>query len=147
MLIIDEADRLKPKTFADIRDIFDKLEISVVLVGTESRLERAVTSDEQVHNRFRACYHFGTLSGEQFKQTVAIWERDIINLPVASNLTSKPMLEILRKATGIKQKNGSIGYYIGLIDMVIREAAIRSLEKGLNKIDQAIFKEVANENK
>ena len=29
MLIIDEADRFKPKTFAEVRDIFDKLEIAV----------------------------------------------------------------------------------------------------------------------
>jgi hypothetical protein len=35
MLIIDEADRLKPKTFAEVRDIFDKLEIAVILVGTD----------------------------------------------------------------------------------------------------------------
>ena len=27
MLIVDEADRFKPKTFAEVRDIFDKLEI------------------------------------------------------------------------------------------------------------------------
>lgn len=37
MLMIDEADRLKPKTFADVRDIFDKLEISVILIGTKQR--------------------------------------------------------------------------------------------------------------
>ena len=33
MIIIDEADRLKPETFADVRDFYDKLAISVVLVG------------------------------------------------------------------------------------------------------------------
>ena len=41
MLIIDEADRLKPKTFAEVRDIFDKLEIAVVLVGTD-RLDAVI---------------------------------------------------------------------------------------------------------
>ena len=44
MLIIDEADRLKPKTFADVRDIFDNLGISVVLVGTD-RLDAVVISN------------------------------------------------------------------------------------------------------
>lgn len=38
MLIIDEADRIKPKCFADVRDLSDNLGISVVLVGTD-RLE------------------------------------------------------------------------------------------------------------
>lgn len=41
MLVIDEADRLKPKTFADVRDIFDNLGISVVLVGTD-RLDAVI---------------------------------------------------------------------------------------------------------
>lgn len=98
MLIIDEADRLKPKTFADVRDIFDNLGISVVLVGTD-RLDVVVRRDEQVHNRFRACHGFGKLSGVEFKKTVDIWERDILRLPVASNLSSKAMLKVLALAT------------------------------------------------
>ncbi|WP_082650506.1 TniB family NTP-binding protein [Mastigocoleus testarum] len=53
MVIIDEADRLKPKTFAEVRDIFDKLEIPVILVGTD-RLDTVIKRDEQVYNRFRA---------------------------------------------------------------------------------------------
>lgn len=137
MVIIDEADRLKPKTFADVRDIFDKLEIAVILVGTD-RLDAVIKRDEQVYNRFRACYRFGTLSGEQFKQTVEIWEQDVLRLPVASNLASKEMLRILGTATG---------GYIGLLDMVLRQAAIRSLQKGLHKIDRATLEEVALEYK
>ena len=41
MVIIDEADRIKPKTFAEVRDIFDKLEIPVILVGTD-RLDTVI---------------------------------------------------------------------------------------------------------
>lgn len=40
MLIIDEADRLKPKAFAEARDIFDRKGIAVVLVGAD-RLDAA----------------------------------------------------------------------------------------------------------
>ncbi|MEC4895380.1 MAG: TniB family NTP-binding protein [Oscillatoria sp. PMC 1051.18] len=134
-LLIDEADRLKPKTFADVRDIFDNLGISVVLVGTD-RLDAAIKRDEQVYNRFRASYRFGKLSGSEFEQVVQIWERDILRLPGASNLHSKAMLKILGQATG---------GYIGLLDMILRETAIRALEKGLNKIDKATLQEVAGE--
>jgi hypothetical protein len=137
MLIIDEADRLKPKTFADVRDIFDNLGISVVLVGTD-RLDAVIKRDEQVYNRFRACHRFGKLSGPEFKQTVEIWERDVLKLPVASNLGKKTMLKTLGEATG---------GYIGLMDMILRETAIRALEKGLKKIDQGTLKEVAEEYK
>ena len=135
MIIIDEADRLKPKTFAEVRDIFDKLEIPVILVGTD-RLDTVVKRDEQVYNRFRACHRFGKFSGEDFKGTVEIWEKQILKLPVASNLSGKTMLKILGEATG---------GYIGLLDMILREAAIRALKKGLQKIDLATLKEVTAE--
>ena len=137
MLIIDEADRLKPKTFADVRDIFDNLGISVVLVGTD-RLNTVIKRDEQVYNRFRPSYPFGRLQGNKFKETVEIWEQDILRLPVPSNLGSKPMLKILAEATG---------GYIGLMDMILREAGIRALEKGLTKIDPETLEEVAQEYK
>ena len=135
MVIIDEADRLKPKTFAEVRDIFDKLEIPVILVGTD-RLDAVIKRDEQVYNRFRACHRFGKFSGEDFKRTVEIWEKQILKLPVASNLSSTKMLKILGQATG---------GYIGLMDMILREAAIRALKKGLQKIDLETLKEVSRE--
>ncbi|MBD1847519.1 TniB family NTP-binding protein [Cyanobacteria bacterium FACHB-63] len=141
VLLIDEADRLKNKTFADVRDIFDELKIAVILVGTTKRLDPAVKEDEQVYNRFRANYRFGTIQKEQLKQIVGVWERDIIALPVPSHLTTDPMLKLIRPAIG----NPNRGYYIGLIDMVLREAAIRSLEKGMMHIDKDILAEVARE--
>jgi DNA transposition AAA+ family ATPase len=135
MLIIDEADRLKPETFADVRDIYDKLGISVVLVGTD-RLDAVIKCDEQVYNRFRACHRFGKLAGEEFKKTVAIWEQKILKLPVASNLTQKEMLKTLIAGT-----DG----YIGRMDEILRESAIRSLSSGHKKVEKQILEEVARE--
>ncbi len=137
MLIIDEADRLKPETFADVRDFYDKLAISVVLVGTD-RLDAVIRRDEQVYNRFRACHRFGKLSGGDFAKTVKVWEQTILKLPVSSNLTSKPMLKILLEATA---------GYIGRLDEVLRESAIRALTQGLKKIEKPVLKEVAWEYK
>lgn len=85
-----------------------------------------------------ACHRFGKLSGEDFKRTLEIWEQKILQLPVASNLSSKSMLSAL---------GGATGGYIGLVDMILREAAIRALKKGLQKIDLATLKEVAAEYK
>lgn len=137
ILIIDEADRLKPETFADVRDVYDKLGIAVVLVGTD-RLDAVIKCDEQVYNRFRACHRFGKLSGEDFKNTVALWEQKVLKLPVASNLTSKEMLRILT--------TGTEGY-IGRMDEILREAAIRSLSAGYKKVEKKILEEVAREYK
>jgi len=132
MLIIDEADRFQSKTFAEVRDIFDKVEIPVILVGTD-RLETVIGRDEQVLKRFCSFYRYGKLSGGEFKQTVEVWEKKVLQLPVASNLSSKTMLKTLGEATA---------GYIGLMDMILRRAAIRSLNKGLQKIDLETLKEV-----
>ena len=135
MLIIDEADRLKPETFPDVRDINDKLQIAVVLVGTD-RLDAVIKRDEQVYNRFRSHRRFGKLKGEDLKTTVATLEEKVLKLPVASNLTSQAMLKILMKAT-----EG----YIGRLDEILREAAIKSLSRGFKKIDKKVLQEVARE--
>ena len=135
MLIIDEADRLKPEVFSEVRDISDKLGISVVLVGTD-RLDAALKRDEQVYNRFSSRCRFDLLTGKEFTKTVKIWEEKVIKLPVASNLHSQEMLTLLKKASG---------GYIGRLDEILREAAITSLSRGLKKIDKAVLKEVAKE--
>ena len=135
MLIVDEADRLKPDTFPEVRDINDKLGISVVLVGTD-RLDAVIKRDEQVYNRFRSHRRFGKLTGADFKNTVAIWEEKVLKLPVASNLTRQEMIKILFKAT-----EG----YIGRLDELLREAAIKSLSRGNKRIEKVVLQEVARE--
>ncbi|PHV63883.1 TniB family NTP-binding protein [Cyanobacterium aponinum] len=135
MLIVDEADRLKPDTFPEVRDISDKLEMSVVLVGTD-RLDAVIKRDEQIYNRFRSHRRFGKLMGEDFKKTVLIWEEKVLKLPVASNLTKLDMLKIITKATG---------GYIGRLDELLREAAIKSLSRGSKRIEKDVLQEVARE--
>jgi hypothetical protein len=61
-----------------------------------------------------------------------------LKLPVASNLTNKTMQKLLLEAT-----EG----YIGRLDEVLREAAIRALSQGLKKIEKAVLQEVAREYK
>jgi DNA transposition AAA+ family ATPase len=78
------------------------------------------------------------LSGEEFKRTVEVWEKKVLLLPVASNLSSKAMLKTLGEATG---------GYVGLLDRILRDAAIRALKKGLSRIDLETLKEVAGEYK
>lgn len=133
ILIFDEANQLKLKTLAEVRAISDNLQISVILAGTD-RLDEVIKRDEQVYNRFRDCYRFKKLSGDDFVRTVKIWEQHVLQLPTPSNLTSQTMLKILSEATG---------GYIGLMDKILREAEIRSIEKGLTKIDVETLKAVA----
>jgi DNA transposition AAA+ family ATPase len=135
MLLIDEADRIKARTFADVRDLYDRLNLSVVLIGTE-RLNAVIKKDEQVYNRFRASYQFGTFTPRQLARVVSIWELDVLRLPAPSNLASKTNLTIIGKAAG---------GYIGLMDTILCEAAIRSLKQGADHVDEETLREVVNE--
>ena len=69
-------------------------------------------------------------------QTSAIWEVHVLKLKEPSKLSSAKMQKILAPVTG---------GYIGLLDRILREAAVRSLQRGLNCISLSILSEVANE--
>lgn len=137
MIILDEAHRFRPKTFSEIRDIFDLLNISVVLVGTD-RLDTVVRRDEQVHNRFMACHRFHRFDSQALEDTTAIWEEYVLKLPQPSNLTSAPMQKILGATT-----RG----YLGALDEILRNAARRALQSGQSRIDVSLLSQVALEYK
>lgn len=98
MIVLDEAHRFRPKTFSEIRDIFDLLEIAVVLVGTD-RLDAVVRRDEQVHNRFMTCHRFYRFDSQMLEETTTIWEEYVLRLPQPSNLTRTEMQKILAATT------------------------------------------------
>lgn len=137
MIILDEAHRFRPKTFSEIRDIFDLLGIAVVLVGTD-RLDAVVRRDEQVHNRFMACHRFHRFDSQTLEDTSAIWEEYVLKLPQPSNLTSPDMQKILGSTTG---------GYLGALDEVLRNAARRALQSGQTRIEAALLSQVALEYK
>lgn len=137
MIILDEAHRFRPKTFSEIRDIFDLLGIAVVLVGTD-RLDAVVRRDEQVHNRFMACHRFHRFDSQMLEDTTAIWEEYVLRLPQSSNLTSAAMQKILAAST-----RG----YLGTLDEILRNAARRALESGQSRIEASLLNQVALEYK
>ncbi len=137
MIIIDEAHRLRPKTFSEIRDVFDLLGIAVVLVGTD-RLDAVVRRDEQVHNRFMACHRFHRFDSQQLEETTAIWEEYVLKMPQPSHLTSAAMQKILGETT-----RG----YLGSLDEILRNAARRALQNGQSRIELGLLSQVAQEYK
>lgn len=135
MLIIDEAHRLRPKTFSDLQDILDALQISVVLVGTD-RLDAVMRRDEQIYQRIIMSHRYERLTSAQLLETSVIWEKHVLRLPEPSQLGSAKMQKVLGPATG---------GYIGLLDRILREAGVRSLQRGAKRIEFNILKEVVAE--
>lgn len=132
MIIIDEANFLKLSTFSEIARLYDLLKISIILVGTDG-LDNLIKRNEYIHDRFVECYRFDIVSEKKFPQMVEIWETNIVSLPLPSNLTRDETLKPLYLKTGGK---------IGLLDKVLRKAAILSLRKGLKCIDRSTLNEV-----
>lgn len=135
MLIVDEAHRLRPRAFSELQDLLDGLQIAIVLVGTD-RLDAVLRRDEQVYRRFIGSHRYERLTSAQLIETSAIWETHVLRLPEASNLGSAKMQKILGPVTG---------GYLGLLDRILREAAVLSLSRGLKRIEPSILSEVAAE--
>ncbi len=134
LLIIDEAHRLQFKTLPDVRDLFDKVKIVPVLVGTSSRLDTLISKDEQVAGRFASYFSFEKLLGANFRKTVKIWEQQILRLPETSNLAdNQEIITILQEKT-----DGQIR----LLDQILRDAAVKALESGVNKIDKSVLENI-----
>lgn len=135
MIIFDEAQRATAQAMSEIRDISDLLEIAVVLVGTD-RLNAVVQRDEQVLYRFLASYRFSRLGSEALRDLTALWEEPVLQLPEPSNLTDAKAQHLLLQAT-----RG----YIGVLDQILCEAAIRTLQLGKPCIELPTLRQVVKE--
>ena len=135
MIIFDEAQRVSAQAMSEIRDISDALDIAVVLVGTD-RLNTVIQRDDQVLYRFLAAYRFSRLDTEELREMSALWEEHVLQLPEASNLTSEKAQQLLLQAT-----RG----YIGVLDQILCEAAIRTLQLGKSRIELATLRHVVKE--
>ena len=64
MIIIDEADRLQPKTLEQIRAIYDKYEIALILIGMPG-IEKRLIRFPQLYSRIGFAHAFKALSKEE----------------------------------------------------------------------------------
>lgn len=134
LLIIDEAHRLQLKALPDVRDLYDKVKVMPILVGTSSRLDTLIGKDEQIAGRFTCYFNFEKLRGNNFRKTVKIWEQDILRLPEPSNLAgNQEIITLLQSKT-----DGQLR----LLDQILRDAAIKALSAGLKKIDLNVFESI-----
>lgn len=135
MIILDEAQRVNAQTMSEIRDISDILEIAVVLVGTD-RLNAVIQRDDQILYRFLSAYRFSRLDTEELQEMTALWEEHILKLPEPSNLTNDKAQRLLLQAT-----RG----YIGVLDQILCEAAIRTLQMRKPRITLPTLSQVVKE--
>lgn len=122
ILIIGNADYLTLEAFNELIDIFTKLRIPIILVGTyylsDTILERKSLSYVRVHDSFLESYEFPNLTEEDIVEVVDDWEKKFLPENRRLNVTQiesvvsylklksagliEPLYDLLRKIAILK---------------------------------------------
>lgn len=148
-ILVDEAHCLSFDALKTVRDLHDDKELKVIpiLIGTSNRLDSLTEKDEQVRDRYSNTFVFKELSSDKFNEILTIWGEKIIKMqdPLSSksnsNATSKtrviPLLKYGRQGVD-KDLASSLeeitSRELRLLDDILRDAAVRLLEKKLKEI-------------
>ena len=119
VIIIDEADRLGPKLLEQVRDIYDRAPIGVVLIGMPG-IEKRLARYPQLYSRIGFVHHFRPLAhGEMREVLPQLWQQ----LHHDTNMLSEAALATVMRITG-----GNFRLMQRLLTQVERIVGINHLE-------------------
>jgi len=123
LIIIDEVDRLNYKTLEIVRDIYDQLDIGVVLIGMPG-IEKRLSRYPQLYSRIGFSHQFEKLSNDELKHALE-YRWDELSLP----LSYEDFEDYESINTVIKITNGNFRLVQRLFSQTIRIMEINELNK------------------
>ncbi|BAU13919.1 unknown protein [Leptolyngbya sp. NIES-3755] len=132
MIIVDQGEKLQEEALADLATLMGNKGVPVVVCGTPA-LDQYL-DDIGLLNWFPNLYSFGSLTSNDFTQTLSKIEDQYLRLPEPSNLATGENFQTLAIYTHS---------YVGLIINVIEKAVVQSLQEGHLRIDSNILKQVS----
>lgn len=100
LIVVDEADRLKMPSLEQLRDLFDRTQVGLVLVGMPG-LEKRLARYAQFYSRIGFVHEFRPLSTAQVRQLLEQrWTPPGVCLPTAEPLEDETIAAIVRVTGG-----------------------------------------------
>ncbi len=131
LVIIDEADRLKVSRLEQVRDIFDKGGIGVVLIGMPG-IEKRLSRYPQLYSRVGFVHAFRALSAAQVRKLLQErWTPSGVELP-EEGAGDKEVLAAIIRVTG-----GNFRLLHRLITQIARLIEINTLETVTSEVVEA----------
>jgi DNA transposition AAA+ family ATPase len=123
LVIIDEADRLKMAALEQVRDIFDKGGIGIVLIGMPG-IEKRLSRYPQLYSRVGFVHAFRPLSAEEVRQLLQHkWRPSGVVLPEEGWTDEEALVAIIRIT------RGNFRLLHRLITQIARVVEINALQK------------------
>ena len=131
LLMVDEADRLKPAGLEQVRDIFDQGDMGVVLIGMPG-LEKRLARYPQLYSRVGFVHAFRPLSVAQVRDLLQRkWTPSGVTLPEAGVTDEEALASIIR-ITG-----GNFRLLNRLLTQIARLVEINALQSITSEVVEA----------
>ena len=96
LIVVDEADRLKQAGLEQLRDLYDRRHIGLVLIGMPG-LQKRLARYAQLYSRVGFVHQFQPLSGREFQNVV---EHELVQLKLDSAMDTAVLNSIARVTGG-----------------------------------------------